>query len=500
MRSKRTNGQESPRSASNQAHVKKKLLVPAVCVALAAGTTVAMAASPGRLSYDVVKAGPQDGGGEPSMAIGPDGRIYVSYPGGHINMLSSTDGGRSWTKAASPASDNRSSGDTSVNVDPSGAVYETTLNAVRRDTSTLQVDLWKSTDHGQTWPVHGAAALDGSNSTGQPLLVDRQWTDAAIPPGATTDKSIVSMEYHDWGPDTVWVTTSTDGGRTFNQPVNIINDPAAIAASFCDTIPGGLKIVPYDKHQQHPGRIYAAWLAADPANPATGCNETQMAAFHSVWIAYSDDRGATWTDKPVYDAGPLHDGSEIFADLTLDDVGNPYIAFTMNVEKQFDVWATDSFDGGNTWIKPVRVNQPSSKTQTHYFPAIAAGKPGEVLVAYLASPGFVPTAPTGKPQPVADADFDWFVYSGMTRNLNAATPVFATTQITPTSMHHGDICTLGIFCSAVPGADRDILDFIDVQVDRGGMGHVAFTGDYDKYQGIYVANQTDGPSVGRPGH
>ena len=56
-----------------------------------------------------------------------------------------------------------------------------------------------------------------------------------------------------------------------------------------------------------------------------------MAGFHSVWVAYSDDGGATWTDQLVYDAGPGHDGSEIFADLTLDDVGNPYVAFTMNI-------------------------------------------------------------------------------------------------------------------------------------------------------------------------
>jgi hypothetical protein len=67
-------------------------------------------------------------------------------------------------------------------------------------------------------------------------------------------------------------------------------------------------------------------------------------------------------------------------------------------------------------------------------------------------------------------------------------------------MHHGDVCTVGIFCSAVPGANRDLLDFIDVQVDRGGRAHVGFTGSFGSYNGIYSANQISGPTVGAPGH
>src|SRR3979411_2689825 len=66
-------------------------------------------------------------------------------------------------------------------------------------------------------------------------------------------------------------------------------------------------------------------------------------------------------------------------------------------------------------------------------------------------------------------------------------------------MHHGDVCTVGIFCSAVPGSNRDLLDFIDVQVDRRGQAHVVFTGDFGSSNGIYSANQVSGPKVGAPG-
>ena len=42
---------------------------------------------------------------------------------------------------------------------------------------------------------------------------------------------------------------------------------------------------------------------------------------------------------------------------------------------------------------------------------------------------------------------------------------------------------------------------IDLAVDSHGLAHVAFTAaDGKMKEGIYVANQTSGPSVGAPGH
>ena len=68
-------------------------------------------------------------------------------------------------------------------------------------------------------------------------------------------------------------------------------------------------------------------------------------------------------------------------------------------------------------------------------------------------------------------------------------------------MHHGDICTLGIFCAVVPGTNRNLLDFIDVQVDPSGFFHVAYTDDRnDKDGALVMANQTSGRGVGPGGH
>ncbi len=475
-------------------------LVAVLTLSIAGSTGASATGTANPPTFALNQVGPQNGGGEPSVAVGPEGTIYVSAPGGGTEFYRSADHGVTWTKGATAESP---SGDTSVNVDHSGAVYQSNLNViVVGSTRTLQADVFKSFDKGSSWPQRGQSALQSNNSTGNPFFVDRPWVDAYIAPGGTTDSALVYIEYHDFGPSQVWISKSADGGKTFGLPGTVITSPIAQLDSYCNTIPGGVKVV---QSGPHAGRVYAVWLAADPANPVTGCNLTQLAAFHSVWVAYSDDQGATWTDQLVYDPGPLHDGSEIFADLTLDNAGNPYIAFSMNVQTQFDVWVEASFDGGATWNgksdgtgQPFKVNQT---TGTHYFAAIAAGKPGKVDVAFLRTDVVVPATVYGKPTPGADANASWDLYMAQSRNLLSGAPTWQNFKLTPSPMHVGDICTLGLFCAAIPNSNRNILDFIDIAADAHGFAHIAYTDDNNYPDGaIVMANQVGGRGIGPGGH
>ncbi|HJP67111.1 MAG TPA: hypothetical protein VKA30_12510, partial [Actinomycetota bacterium] len=100
----------------------------------------------------------------------------------------------------------------------------------------------------------------------------------------------------------------------------------------------------------------------------------------------------------------------------------------------------------------------------------------------------------------ADADADWYLYLAQTTNLRSAHPRWRSLRVTSKPMHHGDICTLGIFCSVVPGANRNLLDFIDIAIDPAGRAHVVYTDDNNYPDGAFVAaNQTAGPTVGRGG-
>jgi hypothetical protein len=173
------------------------------------------------------------------------------------------------------------------------------------------------------------------------------------------------------------------------------------------------------------------------------------------------------------------------------------------------VW---SKDGGATWdggggsiagsaATPYRVNGPS-ETGTHFFPAIAAGAPGHVAVAYLRTPEIVPTDPLGKANPggcagpaISKNPFypppcNWNLYAAQSVNLTSspAKATWTTTQITTTPMHIGDICNLGIAC--VPTiSNRHLLDFISEALDPRGCAHIAYADDNTVNQ-LRVANQT----------
>ena len=153
--------------------------------------------------------------------------------------------------------------------------------------------------------------------------------------------------------------------------------------------------------------------------------------------------------------------------------------------------------GKPTWKGPFQANTPA--TQTNFFPAIAVGNPGQVDVAYIGTPTAVPTLPYGKPQPGGDPNALWNVYLAQTLDLFAApAPSWSVVQATPTPMHQGDVCTLGIFC--IPFlSNRNLLDFIDLSIGTDGRAHVAYTDDFSDPAGaIYAANQTGGSTVGKP--
>jgi hypothetical protein len=303
--------------------------------------------------------------------------------------------------------------------------------------------------------------------------------------------------------------------------------------TFCNTVPAGVGIAP--PGTAHAGRIYVAWIAADLAQNASGCNVTMLQAFHTLWVSYSDDNGLTWTPQQAFDAGLGHDASTPFVGFTLDNQGNPYFGFAINLNAnpaicaaesaagtvqsdpscEYDMYVIWSSDGGRTWdggggriagsaAKPYRVNPPS-ETGTHFFPAIAAGDPGRVEVAYLRAPQILPTDALGKANPGGCAGpgapgnpatyppaCTWNLYAGQSMNLTAspAHAAWTTTQITTTPVHVGDICNLGIFCVA-PSSNRHLLDFIMETLDPQGCAHIAYADD-NTINKMRVANQTSG--------
>jgi hypothetical protein len=529
-----------------RARYPRALAVAATLCALAAvGATGASGKATSAPGYKLANVGPY--GGEPTIASNTKGELYDTTPSGGTLLYKSTNHGSTWTQATTA---DPSSGDDCVFTDQANSVYECNL-AGSVETAPLQADVWKSVDDGKTW-MYGNNNVDlaaGSNVCGtscNPFGVDRQWGAAYIPPGGTTKTALVALAYHDfYGPSQIWVNTSTDGGKTFGSPVDVMGnftvngtDQAAVALadSACNTVPIGADIAWAGAHA---GRIYVAWIASDPESPVTGCNVTMVQSFHNLFVAWSDDGGKTWTPQLAYDAGIGHDTSSPFAGFTLDKLGNPYVAFTTPAPSsnpatcaaesaagtvQSDptcsnhMWVAWSADGGSTWDGGGGAIPGSAATayevdsgnavQTDLFPTITAGDPGKVDVSWLKTNEIEPTDALGKFLPGGCAgpgngnpDFyppacKWNLYAGQSLSLTSPTGIAAwtTSALTTTPTHVGDICNLGIFCLD-PNSNRNLLDFDTETVDpTTGFAHIAYADD-NTVNKLRVANQVSGSGI-----
>jgi len=478
-------------------------------------------------------------GGEPSITSDAGGTLYEA------SLLAaaafrSTNGGVSWTRGTTNAFG--STGDDCLSTDQGLSVYlcNLTITGVGA-TSVLQADAYKSVDQGNHW-THGAG-LGGNTTCGtscSPFGVDRDWIDATIPPGGTTSNAEVVLMYHDfYGPSHIWVNVSQDGGATFATASDVLanlspsagaGDALALADTACSTVPAGVKIA---KGGPHPGRVFVAWIAADPSSFGTGCNLSQAQAFHNLFIAYTDPPASgrigaapTWTPQLAFDAGATHDSSTPFVGFDIDDQGNPYYGFANNLNWdptcgaplnpqtpncEYDMYLVWSPDQGTTWrgsgtssgLIPGSAGSPSkvnADVGTHWFPAIAAAGKGLVDVAYLETSDIIPTDPSGKQHPGGclapgcTSTDQWFLWGAQASLVDSGgnpdpSPVWSRTQITPSPMHIGDICNLGIACP--PTANRNLADFISETVDPTGCAHIAYADD-NIANVVESANQTAG--------
>jgi Neuraminidase (sialidase) len=282
---------------------------------------------------------------EVALAAGPNGLALAGWMDERATRVCaysfSTDGGLTWSKNVSiPNSNGSFVGDPSVAIDGGGTMYAVCQQYINAG-STGAIRMMTSTDKGATW-----SAIQTVQSA-----PDKPWAG-----GGTTDGTV----FVSWLGNPGGIKRSTDHGVTWG-PVqslgNIVHGTAIVAST------SGLVHVPYNLdsnrnqlrylRSKDNGVTYEAPrdLIADMGTFCFSCMPRQ----HPIVGAASDPTGKTvaitWTSTMTGGQG--------------DD----------------DVWLLFSKDGGDTWTKPIRVNDNTAKSR-QFESWVAVDNHGRVHVAW----------------------------------------------------------------------------------------------------------------------
>jgi hypothetical protein len=151
------------------------------------------------------------------------------------------------------------------------------------------------------------------------------------------------------------VARSTDGGETFEAPVVVGHDQWVFPA--CPHRPASMGV-------DQEGRLYVVWYTE-------GTDEMP-----SVYLAYSDDHGRTFSEKHK-----LNSGKTTFPDhpqLAVDPAGRVVVVWEEQAPVRRDVVMSLSIDRGQTFGAPQKLNERKSQT-----PIVAVNAQGEFAMAWI---------------------------------------------------------------------------------------------------------------------
>jgi hypothetical protein len=429
-------------------------------------------------------------GGEPGFTYDPtsaggNARSFVDWPVSSRTMIGvlfrSEDGGLSYTKRYSSATDLAAAGvgcaarqvpycpaggggDTDIDINPgSGSV------GMGEQESLANQALGVSLDHGTTFPAdHVDPALDKTGSG-----VDRQWQ--ASWKGTKTR----FMAYHVPAVGEFINRSDNDGalGSWTIPGVPQIPGVAQSGSMIADNT-GGL----------NNRTLYVGYLGFPPVNAASGFN-----------VGVSTDGAKSFVSHPIPGAANARN----MTTLSLDKAGNLYAVWADSGTQHTYLATSLASDPTNRkapatkWSKPVQVDVDPLKVTI--FANTVAGSPGRVAIGYYGTAAKGPT-----PDDVKPGAGGWKPYIAYTSNAlcqwsatPCESPTFSQDPIAHKINHDTNICTRGTTCAADLNANRNLLDYFAIDVDKAG--HLGFvwsdTDNSTLMPYVKVARQASGPSL-----
>lgn len=395
----------------------RRIVLTAAALAAATVASVPGSADPGK---DTLHYGPRVevgmSRGEPRIAAGPGGVLYAaaSQPLGRDTVFTSTDDGDSW--APLPGTNvPLGGGDDDIVVTPDG-----TLWLAGQEPGSLCESVARGVQSGQAFVTQPLAC----GSLGS---ADRPWL-AATSRGPAGLRLFLYFNLN--GVHTI--AASDDDGVTWSQ---------------VGTLPAG-HFPGYIVADDAAGYVYAVTTVR------TGGSAQELTVYRSA------DTGGSWTAYPVAAMATGDRGlSHVY--LAADRAGALYTAWTDDPDGSgMRVWFSRSTDHAASWSAPQLLSAP---TGTNVFPAISAGSPGRVSVAWYATPV------TGDPNALP-ATAPWHVEGADSVDGGAH---WSSGPVSSVVNHLGPLCTQGGSCSG----NRLLLDFITTVVDSQGAAHVVWSDD-----------------------
>jgi hypothetical protein len=305
-------------------------------------------------------------------------------------------------------------------------------------------------DDGNTWnPTSGSGINSGVDHQ---TLGGGAFSAAGIG-GVTSDRAVYycSQDIADAS-----CAVSRDGGTTYGPAVPMYS------LLDCGGLHGHVKVAP-------DGTVYV---------PNKGCGGNQG-------VAVSSDNGASWDLQKV----PTSTPGDSDPSVGLASDGTAYFGY-QNSDGTARIAV--SHDKGATWVTDQNVGAPLG-VKNVVFPAVVAGDANRAAFAFLG------TTTGGNYQDQANFHGVWHLYVATTYDGGVS---WVTTDATPNdAVQRGSICTGGTTC----GDDRNLLDFMDVTIDKQGRVLVGYadgctgacaSGGAENYDALAtIARQSSGSTL-----
>jgi hypothetical protein len=294
-----------------------------------------------------------NGPNEPSISLNPKNTDQFIVGANTSKYFYSTDGGFTWSAGTLTSPLYGVWGDPCIITDTTGSFYFFHLSNPQSGSWIDRIVCQKVDQPGGVWSSGTYMGLNGTKAQ------DKEW---AIVDPATNTIYVSWTQFDDYGSSNpldssnIMFSKSTDGGQIWSDAIRI-NRVAGDCIDDDNTVEGAVPAV------GAAGEVYVSWAGPE-----------------GIVFDKSLDGGESWLNNDIFvteiPGGWTYDIPGIYRcnglPVTVCDrskynyYGNIYINWTdqRNGPDDTDVWLVKSSDGGQTWSKPIRVNNdPPGKHQ-----------------------------------------------------------------------------------------------------------------------------------------